>query len=129
MVKSALATALGVLLLVAAALLAARTRAFVGSASAVSGVVAGLNAGGSHPQIEFTTPAGARVSYPQGGLIFGYRPGQPVRVLFDPRNPAGTARIDAIGALWFDTIGLSFVGVIFLIVGVSGLVKRRSVRT
>jgi hypothetical protein len=79
-----------------------------------------LNAGGTHPQIQFTTPAGDRVSYPQGGLIFGYEPGQTVRVLFEAHDPKGTAQIDAIGALWFDSIGLSFVGLIALLVGVMG---------
>jgi len=113
----------GIVLLVTAGILAARTRAFVRTASAAPGVVEGLNAGGSHPQIGFKTPAGARVSYPQGGLISGYRPGQPVRVLYDPANPDGTARVDAFGALWFDVLILSTLGLIFSIIGLAGALK------
>jgi hypothetical protein len=115
--KGVLPMLVGVALLVAAAVLGARTRTFVHSAVAVKGVVESLNAGGSHPQIQFTTPSGERISYPQGGLIFGYKPGQEVRVLFDPHNPASTARIDTIGALWFDSILLSLLGLAFLAAG------------
>jgi hypothetical protein len=33
------------------------------------GVVSRLDAGGSHPQVGFTTAAGQRISYAQGGEI------------------------------------------------------------
>jgi len=128
MTKVVVPIALGVVLLVTAGILAARTRAFVRMASAAPGVVEGLNAGGSHPQIGFTTAAGARVSYAQGGLIFGYRPGQPVRVLFDPADPERTARVDAFGVLWFDVLGLSFIGLISSIIGLSAVLKLLSTR-
>lgn len=127
--KTMVAGVIGVLLLTIAAMIAGRTRAFLRSAVVVPGVVSALNAGGSHPQIDFTTPNGTRVSYPQGGLIFGYRPGQSVRVLFDPRDPEGTARLDAFGALWFDTVALSVLGLVFLVVGVYGLARSGSGRT
>ena len=126
MTKAFLPTGLGIALLVIALLLGMRTSSFVKRATAVPGVVEALNAGGSHPQIQFTTPEGARISYPQGGLIFGYKTGQAVRVLFEPHDPAGTARIDAIGALWFDSIGLSFIGAIALLVGLTGLIAHLS---
>jgi len=123
MTKVVVSVAVGVILLVTAGILAARTRAFIRTARAAPGVVEGLNAGGSHPQIGFTTPAGVRVSYPQGGLISGYRPGQPVRALYDPADPEGTARIDAFGALWFDVLILSIFGLIFSSIGLSGALK------
>ena len=116
--KACLPTGFGILLIVVALLLGVRTRAFVGRATAVPGVVERLNAGGSHPEIQFATPAGDRVSYPQGGLIFGYKPGQTVRVLFEAHDPQGTAQIDAIGALYFGSIVLSFMGLIAILVGV-----------
>ena len=61
-------------------------------------------------------------------MIFGYKPGQPVHVLFEAHDPKGTARIDAIGARWFDSIGLSFVGLIALLVGVTGMTTHFSHR-
>jgi hypothetical protein len=50
-------------------------------AAVADGIVTKLNAGGAHPEIEFTTPDGQTVSYPQGGMIGGYKPGDHVRVL------------------------------------------------
>jgi len=126
--KAILLAGVGILLLVVALLLGGRTRAFVRRATAVPGVVEHLNASGTHPQIQFTTSAGDRVSYPQGGLLFGYKPGQTVRVLFEAHDPKGTARVDAIGALWFDSIGLSFVGLIALLVGAMGMITHFSHR-
>lgn len=76
-----------------------------------------LNAGGSHPQIRFVTADGTAVSYPQGGLIFGYRPGDRVQVLFHPADPAGTATLDAVGSLWFTALLLGGLGVLCLAAG------------
>jgi hypothetical protein len=109
----------GVALVIAASLVALRVRAAVGQASVADGTVVRLNAGGSHPQIEFTASSGQRVSYPQGGLIWGYRTGQHVRVLYDPQHPAYSARIDALGTVWFVPVLLAFIGIVFLAVGVS----------
>ncbi len=74
---------------------------FVKNAARAPGIVSALNAGGSHPQIEFVSQAGTAVSYPQGGLIFGYRTGDAVQVLYRPADPRRTACIDSFGALWF----------------------------
>lgn len=76
--------AVGLLILAVAAFEVTHRLEFLQIAQAVDGQVERLNAGGSHPQIAFTTATGQRVSYPQGGMIFGYEPGQPVRVLYDP---------------------------------------------
>jgi hypothetical protein len=109
--------AAGLALLGVAALSARHTFAFVGSASRTEGTVVALNAGGSHPQIRFVTADGTAVSYPQGGLIFGYRPGDRVQVLFHPADPAGTATLDAVGSLWFTALLLGGLGVLCLAAG------------
>jgi Protein of unknown function (DUF3592) len=108
----------GLLLLCLAAWSASATRSFIRTATSAEGQVVALNAGGSHPQIRFTTPAGQVISYPQGGLIFGYRSGDVVRVLFDAGDPAGTATIDSAGALWFRALLFCGLGALFGITGV-----------
>jgi hypothetical protein len=67
-------------------------------APVADGIVTKLNAGGSHPEIEFTTPGGQTVSYPQGGVIWGYEPGQQVRVLYLRDDPKLDPTLDVIGA-------------------------------
>ncbi|CAG9269044.1 conserved hypothetical protein [Paraburkholderia unamae] len=76
------------------------THEFLHVANKAPGVVVALNADGSHPQIEFTNKRGDHISYPQGGLIFGYRIGDSVTVLYleNSRNPRAT--IDQFGAVW-----------------------------
>jgi hypothetical protein len=119
-----------ILLIVGAGLVAASIvtgmgkRDFVSGSAAAPGVVVRLNAGGSHPQIEFTTPSGQKISYPQGGLIFGYREGDQVRVLYRPSDPAGTACVDAFGALWFVPMLLAIIGLLCFVGGVLSIVGR-----
>jgi hypothetical protein len=107
----------GVALLAAAVAVAISVRAFTRNAERSDGVVARLNAGGSHPQIEFTTASGRKISYPQGGLIFGYQSGQKVRVLYRATDPEQSARIDAIGALWATPIILAFIAIFLIVSG------------
>ncbi len=95
------------------------TRRFLRGATRAEGSVTTLNAGGSHPQICFVLPDGRVVSYPQGGFVFGYRPGERVRVLFDPADPADSATVDAIGAVWFWSILLGGLGMTLLAAGVT----------
>jgi Protein of unknown function (DUF3592) len=110
--------ALGGLALLALALRSARDAyTFVQTVSRAEGLVTGLNAGGSHPQVNFTAPANGEISIPQGGFIGGYRRGDKVQVLFDPGNPAGTATIDAFGAVWFWPLLLGGIGAVFLVGG------------
>ena len=100
----------GVGLIVAALVTGAGVRRFVAGSDVVRGRVSRLNAGGSHPEIEFTTRAGESVSFPQGGFIGGYAPGDQVEVRYDPADPRLTARLDSFGALWFAPMLLSVLG-------------------
>ena len=83
------------------------TRSFLARAGRAPGEVVRLNAGGSHPQVRFVTDGGQVVEYPQNGMIWGYRPGDRVTVLYDPSVPTVDPVIDDAGALWgFDVSGL-----------------------
>ncbi len=59
-----------------------------------------LNAGGSHAEIEFTAAPGETISYAQGGLVVGWRVGDPVPVRYDPAAPARDPPIDWVLAIW-----------------------------
>ena len=113
-------TLIGLGLLVAAVLVGRSTLHFIRTALRAPGVVTRLNAGGSHPEVQFTARSGQVVSYPQGGEISGYQAGDRVTVLYDPRQPASTACTDVPGALWDAAGGLGFLGVVFFGVGVLG---------
>ena len=93
-------TMVGVALMVGAVCWAVSTRRFVARAATAPGVVVKLNAGGSHPEVRFTTATGKIIEYPQGGMIWGYRVGDRVEVLYEPENPAGSAVLNRPGALW-----------------------------
>lgn len=110
---------IGLLLLALCVHTAMATRSFIRTATRAEGTVTRLIAGGSHPEIEFSTGEHKKILYSQGGLIFGFRPGDRVKVLFDAANPSGTATIDAVGALWFTTLVSSALGTMSLIAGAS----------
>lgn len=73
---------------------------FVVHAQRARGNVSAVNAGGSHPQIDFKDATGRVISSPETGLMFGYAIGDRVNVLYRPEAPATTALIDDRGALW-----------------------------
>lgn len=50
-------------------------RDFLARARTADGIVSHLNAGGSYPEIVFTTGSGEKISYPQGGFFFGLSAG------------------------------------------------------
>src|SRR5271166_387828 len=75
--------------------------------------------GGSPPKVNFVTPSGQSITFPQGGCTFAYHPGERVRMLYDAGDPAGDARVDSFGTLWFTPLLLGALGVIFLIVAVA----------
>ena len=110
----------GAALAVAAISWGASDRAWVAEAARADGVVTKLNAGGSHPEIEFTSADGERVAYPQGGWIFGFEPGDHVTVLYDARSPADDPEIDRLGALYAFPLGLGVLAASFLGVALAG---------
>ncbi|MCI0994454.1 DUF3592 domain-containing protein [Pseudomonas corrugata] len=110
---------IGIGLLVIAVNLTLDRREFLSRAQAADGVVSRLNAGGSHPEIAFTSVGGEAISYPQGGMIFGYQPGQSVRVYYLPEQPVGSAVIDDPGALWGPSGLLGCLGLMFAFAGLS----------
>ena len=89
------------------------TANFIRSASQAPGIVTRLNAGGSHPEISFTAASGQVVDYPQGGMIWGYRTGQPVSILYNPRDPSDSPCLNTIPALWFFQGMTLLLGLIF----------------
>ena len=99
-VKIIVFTIVGLALMVGAVCWAVSAWAFVARAAAAPGLVIRLNAGGAHPEVSFTTAAGQVIDYPQGGMIWGYRVGDKVEVLYEPDNPAGSAVLNQSGALW-----------------------------
>ncbi len=98
--KSIVFTLVGVGLMISAVCWAVSTRRFVAHAASAPGVVVKLNAGGAHPEVRFTTAAGQTVEYPQGGMIWGYRVEDRVKVLYLPQDPMADPVINTPGALW-----------------------------
>jgi len=93
------------------------TRDFLRTAARAPGIVTRLNAGGFHPEIQFTVASGQRVQYPQGGMIKSYHAGESVFVLYDPHHPGQDPRLDTFGALWMDWITLFGMGAVFIGIG------------
>ncbi|MCP1457985.1 MULTISPECIES: DUF3592 domain-containing protein [Pseudomonas] len=100
-------------------------RDFLARAQTADGIVSRLNAGGSHPEIAFTTGKGEKISYPQGGFIFGYEPGQPVRVYYLPEQPAANPLVVDRGALWGTPVMLGAMGLFFTLVGLLKATRQR----
>ncbi|WP_175924537.1 DUF3592 domain-containing protein [Burkholderia latens] len=125
MFKATVGISIGIAFLIIAAIIGWSTRGFLQTAIAVPGEVVSLNAGGSHPQIEFVTRAGERVSYPQGGMIYGTKVGDKVTVLYQPEAPARTATIDKLGAVWNWTLMAAIFGVGFILFALMNLPPKK----
>lgn len=89
------------------------------------GVVVRLNAGGSHPEVLFMGADGQPVEYPQNGLVWGYRVGDRVTVLFDPARPR-RAVVDAFGARYGFAVLGAVLGAVFLCVAAALWRRARS---
>lgn len=100
----------GLAALVLAGWLALEQGRFLEVAQRAPGEVVALNAGGSHPQIRFHGTDGQAISYPQGGLIWGYREDMQVEVLYDPADPRRGAVINDRGAIWGMSIFSGVIG-------------------
>ncbi|AKJ97352.1 hypothetical protein VM99_04535 [Pseudomonas chlororaphis] len=116
---------IGIGLLVITVNLTLERREFLARAQIADGVVSRLNAGGSHPEIAFTSASGEKISYPQGGFIFGYQQDQAVRVHYLPEQPAGSAIVDDLGALWGTSAVLGAIGLVFSLVGLASVLRQR----
>ena len=117
------------LLLVPAATTAIGTWRWLQRSAVAQGEVTRLNAGGSHPEVEFTTAAGQKVSYPQGGLVMGWQVGDTVPVRYDPTAPTRDPCINRVAAIWTIPFALLLGGMVTisaLLAAMSGwLVKVR----
>ncbi|WP_434628319.1 DUF3592 domain-containing protein [Pseudomonas sp. Z1-29] len=116
---------IGIVLLGGTVLLILERHEFLARAQIADGIVSRLNAGGSHPEVAFTTGKGEKISYPQGGFIFGYEPGQPVRVYYLPEQPADNPLIVDRGALWGTPVMLGAMGLFFTLVGSLKAIRQR----
>jgi hypothetical protein len=110
--KATMFQALGFILIIAAAGSFYSTYQFINTSSRAPGVVTKLNYGGSHPQVEFTTSDKQLVEYPQNGLIFSYRVGDKVDVLYQADKPHD-AMINTLGAKWGFASLLFIIGLVF----------------
>ena len=104
----------GLILLVVAASMAGQSWRFAQGSLTAPGIVTRLEAGPSHPEIRFTTRAGEVVTYSQGGLVFGYRAGQGVRVRYDPAAPRTRANVDTWLATWGLALAVGGLGLVIL---------------
>lgn len=114
----------GLALLLAALVTGLSTERFIHTASHADGAVVALSAGGSHPRVSFRTADGRAALFSGGGLIFGYRVGQPASALRRANAPARTAILAAWGSLWFAPFVLGVIGSGWLV----GALGRRAAR-
>ena len=110
---------IGVGLLLGAAVETSFTYRFTKTALRAEGEVVKLNAGGAHPVIRFI-PVGEKAVEFSGDGFINYAVGDKVTVLYlkDPQSPSGFQyNIDTPGALWFAPLGLTWLGVGFIVGG------------
>ncbi|MCA8017965.1 DUF3592 domain-containing protein [Burkholderia metallica] len=124
MFKGISAIVIGMGLLVAAAISAQSTREFLRTSIVVPGLVVKLNAGGYHPEIQFTTKTGQQISYPQGGIVTKVELGQRVEVRYQADDPDGSATMNVFAAIWDSTIVFAFLGVVAIVCGIMNLPSR-----
>jgi hypothetical protein len=116
--RSMLSAALGLIVLVVAAIIGFQRYQFIATGHIAAGRVTGVPFGGSHPKVEFQLESGEKVSFPQGGIIFGYKTGDIVQVLYDAKAPRQTACIQSFGAIWGVCALLSILGLMLIFVSV-----------
>ena len=80
-----------------------------------------FNAGRAHPSIEFTPIGGSKVEFSGAGWIdYGVGDRVPVLYLKDPESPSGyQINIDTIGALWREQFAGTWIGIAFVLGGLS----------
>ncbi|MDN7874290.1 DUF3592 domain-containing protein [Burkholderia aenigmatica] len=118
--KGGLAVLTGTVLLAFAVFDCQSTRDFMRESIIVPGRVVRLTYGPHHPDIVFTTRAGERVEYPQGGAVDVHL-GEAVEVRYLPAGPRMSARMNTFGAIWGDALMIGGMGVVFFLLGVGEL--------
>jgi hypothetical protein len=113
MLRALIFIPLGLCLLCLTLWLVANRLDFLAQAQRAEGLVSALNAGGSHPQIDFSDATGKAVSYPEGGFIFGYAVGDSVAVLYRTDAPSSSAIIEDRGALWGASLLSGLLAIVF----------------
>lgn len=112
---------IGLVALALSCCLALERKRFLETAQRAPGEVVARNAGGAHPEIRFVDHAGEVISYPQGGLIWGYREGMQVEVLYEPNHPRRSAVVRDAGALWGVPALFGAVGGVLILGGICAL--------
>jgi hypothetical protein len=113
MLKCIVGVVIGVIFLICAASVASYTNDFLNSSVVVSGRVVGLDNGPNHPEIEFVTLKGERISRTQSGFIPPLEMGDRVAIRYRPDAPLQTARLDYFGPIWGPVLILVFFGLAF----------------
>jgi len=106
------------------------TREFLGNAVSANGVVTDLEERWDsddssytyYPRVRFETETGQAHEFTGdvGSSPASFDVGEEVRVLFDPADPSG-ARIDSFMQLWFVSLILGGLGLVFSVVGVCSI--------
>lgn len=98
---------------------------FVKSSKVVTGEVVRLNAGGKHPQVEFITLRGERVSVPASSWFHFAEIGDKVEMRYDPKN-SHDAQMNTFFGIWGVHLMFCWVALMFLFGGILGFPHRRS---
>ena len=107
----------GILVLVFAATLAWIQLDFYVRSTVTLGEVTKLNAGGYHPQVEFTTEKGERISFP-GSSSYPVEVGDRLEVRYLPSDPRAQPKVNQSSNL-LDFLPAVF-GMVFVIAGLMG---------
>jgi hypothetical protein len=99
------------------------THELVRTGQRAQGSVVMLAAGTSHPRVEFEDPSGHKVEFAGNGFV-SHRAGERVVVLFDVRDPSGTAILDESGALWFFDVLSALLGILMIGMGLYSMRRR-----
>ncbi|RQB32248.1 DUF3592 domain-containing protein [Pseudomonas aeruginosa] len=116
---------LGIIFFFTSAYFATSKVRFLSSAEESIGVVTNLTAGGSHPEIEFSSKTGQSYTTNQGGFIFGYKEGMQVKVYYLPEDPGISAVIDDIGAIWYTPAFFAIFSVVLFGYGTLEIIRRK----
>jgi hypothetical protein len=106
----------GLAFFAAAFLEGTQTYRFMHKAEEMDGSVAQVDNHGFTLEIVFKPAVATEVAFPQNGLLFNYKMGDQVPVLYDPDIPS-IASLDNFSALWFRTATRLIAGIILFGIG------------